>query len=84
MTPWKLYALLAVAAALLFAACGGSDDETETAQVPGGADPAVVDVIAGWAKAESSGDDEAAAEYFAIPSLAVNGCLLYTSDAADE
>jgi hypothetical protein len=85
MSPWKPLAVLAVSvAAVLFAACGGSDADTTTATgVPGGADPEKVAVIVGWAKAESSGDDEAAAGYFAIPSIAQNGVTLHIAEEAD-
>lgn len=79
----KPFAALAVVAAVLFGACGGSETETTTVAVPGGADPAKVEVIAGWVKAESSGDNEAAAAYFAIPSIAQNGVTVRINDAAD-
>jgi hypothetical protein len=71
---------------MLFAACGGSDGESTTAataEVPGGADPEKVEVIVGWAKAESSGDNEAAAGYFAIPSVAQNGVTVQIESVAD-
>ena len=40
-------------------------------------------MIVGWAKAESSGDNEAAADYFAIPSLAQNGVTVHIADRDD-
>lgn len=86
MSPWKPLAALAIAVAmLLLAACGGSDAESPAAvaEVPGGADPEKVEVIVGWAKAESSGDNEAAAGYFAFPSVAQNGVTAHIEDAAD-
>ncbi len=49
------------------------ESTTTVTEIPGGADPEKVEVIVGWAKAESSGDNEAAAGYFAIPSIAQNG-----------
>jgi limonene-1,2-epoxide hydrolase len=45
-------------------------------EVPGGADPEAVAVIGAWVDALRSGDVEAAADYFAIPSVAENGPLL--------
>lgn len=81
----KSIAALAVAAAMALAACGGADGEgtAAAAEVPGGADPEKVEVIVGWAKAESSGDNEAAAGYFAIPSIAQNGVTVQIESAAD-
>ena len=81
----KLLAVFAAGLVMVLAACGGTDDANTKAdaEVPGGADPEKVEVIAGWARAESSGDHEAAAEYFAIPSLAQNGATLQIENAAD-
>lgn len=85
MLPARFSAALAAAiATMLLAACGGSDAETTTvSEVPGGADPEKVEVIVGWAEAESSGDNEAAAEYFAIPSLAQNGVTVRIESVSD-
>lgn len=55
-------------------ACGGGDDDAT--EIPGGADPAEAQVIDEWAKALASGDIEAAAAFFAIPSVAENGPVL--------
>jgi hypothetical protein len=44
--------------------------------VPGGASQADVNVIAGWAQALAGGDVDAAAAYFALPSVAENGPIL--------
>ena len=80
----RLLAAPALALALL-AGCGGEESpdtagtaaETEPAgDVPGDADPEVEQVIAGWAEALRRGDVEAAASYFAVPSVAENGPLL--------
>lgn len=87
----KLLTAALTALTLVFAACGDSgpqlstdaEDATGQAAIPGGADPEKVEVIVGWAKAESSGDDEAAAGYFAIPSIAENGVTLQITDEAD-
>jgi hypothetical protein len=67
---------------LSLSACGGSSED-ETAAVPGGADPADVEVIDRWAKALTAGDIDAAAELFAIPSVAQNGPAFEISDLGD-
>jgi hypothetical protein len=56
----------------LVAGCGG-DDDSDTSEIPGGADPEAVQVIDDWSRTLSEGDVEAAAEYFALPSVAQNG-----------
>jgi hypothetical protein len=61
----------------------GSDASSSTAEIPGGADPAQVQVVVDWAQAESSGDNEAAATYFAIPSFAQNGFNFHIKDVDD-
>jgi hypothetical protein len=53
-------------------------------EVPGGADPEAVAVIGAWVDALRSGDVEAAADYFAIPSVAENGPLLAQIDSRDD
>ncbi len=70
-----------IAFALLFAlvafvGCGGSGGDETAAEIPGGADPAEVEVIDEWAHTLSRGDVDGAAEFFAIPSLAQNGPTL--------
>lgn len=73
--------LLVVAASLALSACGGADDDPESAaqepgtsaEIPGGADPEDVKVIEEWADALREGDIEAAAEHFKLPSTAQNG-----------
>lgn len=63
---------LALTSALVTAGCSSGGDETSAPEVPGGADPAKVEVIDRWAMTLRRGDVEGAAELFAIPSLAVN------------
>lgn len=75
--------LATVAATMALAACGGSDTESSDTEVPGGADPEKVEVIVGWVKATASGDNEAAAAYFAIPSIVQNGATARIASRAD-
>ena len=64
---------------LAFVACGDADPE-----IPGGADPAATTVIDEWATALREGDVDAAARFFAIPSVAQNGSVpLRIRDLAD-
>jgi hypothetical protein len=81
----SIAAVLAIALVVFLVVRGGTDDggTTQTADVPGGADPDQVQVVVDWARAESSGDNEAAASYFAIPSLAQNGFSIHINDAED-
>ena len=53
-------------------------------EAPGDADPEAVAVIGAWVDALRSGDVEAAADYFAIPSVAENGPLLAQIDSRDD
>jgi hypothetical protein len=67
-------AVLVVAVAVLLVVRGSSGGSGEpAADIPGGADPQLVQVVVDWARAESSGDSAAAASYFALPSFAQNG-----------
>jgi hypothetical protein len=75
-------ALIAALAALVVAGCVGSDGDDEgssgaseetSSEIPGGAEPADVQVIKDWADTLRSGDAEGAAEFFALPSRAQNG-----------
>lgn len=79
--------LLALFAALPVIGCGSDDgpaatDQTPAAEAPApapdvsGADPADVAVISDWAEALAGGDVEAAAGYFALPSIAENGAIV--------
>ena len=79
MSPTKPIALAALAA-LALAGCsvgGGGDDEPDVPaaghEVAGDAEQGDVDVIAAWSDALREGDLDAAAGYFAIPSVADNG-----------
>jgi hypothetical protein len=70
------------------AACGGGSDSTtangDTSGVAGNADPADVQVIDGWVTSLRHGDVDAAAHYFAIPSVAENGPLLVRIRSLDD
>lgn len=75
--------ILALLGLLALAGCGGGDDSDpppaseDTGQgVTGDADPSDVEVIEAWSDALREGDIDAAASYFAIPSVAENGALL--------
>src|SRR5947207_15688479 len=70
-----LPALLALVP-LVLAGCGGTTSPATTHAVAGNADPADVRVIDAWVTALRQGDVDAAAGYFAIPSVAENGPVL--------
>lgn len=86
------------AAALVLGACereepdvsagaGGSSSQGDAGasrEIPGDADPADARVIDEWARTLKRGDLDAAADYFALPSVAENGpILLRIRDHAD-
>jgi hypothetical protein len=88
--PLRLSSLLALGiTAMALTACNGDDDATTTStgaatsSVPGNADPAEVEVIDAWVRALDRGDNDAAADYFAIPSSTLNGILLEIRDRHD-
>jgi len=73
-----------VSLALLLAGCGGGGGSTTgstASAIPGNADPADVHVIDAWVTALRRGDVNAAAGYFAIPSVAENGPILLHIDS---
>ena len=71
-----LMAALGIAIALVGCGDRGGDDSSREPKVAGNADPGDVRVIDGWVTALRRGDVDAAARYFAIPSVAENGPLL--------
>jgi hypothetical protein len=74
--PIAVLAALAAASISLSACLGDSDEAHSPAraqEIAGDADPEDVEVIREWSDALRGGDVDAAAEYFAIPSVAVNG-----------
>jgi hypothetical protein len=83
--------------ALPIAGCGGGGGGTSSnggtvstpnqgaaPKVAGNADPADVRVINGWVTTLRHGDVDAAAAYFAIPSVAENGTLLFQIENLDD
>ena len=76
----RLLPLCLALIALLLSGCGGGGGSSTAAApasaIAGNADPGDVQVIDGWVSALRRGDVNAAAGYFAIPSVAENGPLL--------
>jgi hypothetical protein len=66
--------ILGVLGVIALSGCGSSGKEDSTT-VGGGADPATVKVIKGWADELRAGDVSAASERFALPSVVQNGTL---------
>jgi hypothetical protein len=88
---WALVALILAA----LAGCGGGSDsdgsdsaqsvpEAPPREVPGDADPEAVAVIGAWVDALRDGDVEAAAGYFAIPSIVENGPIVGKIETAAD
>jgi hypothetical protein len=77
---------LTLALAIPVAGCGSSSSSPAkaTTTVPGGADPAAVAVIDGWAKALADGDVQKATSYWNVPSTAENGTLPLTLGNAKD
>ena len=71
-----LLAALGIAIVLVGCGDGSGDDSSREPKVAGNADPGDVRVIDAWVTALRRGDVDAAARYFAIPSVAENGSLL--------
>jgi hypothetical protein len=70
--------VVVLALTLALASCG--DDEPD---IPGDADPDAVAVIDDWSTKLRNGDVDAAAELFAIPSVAQNGPTIQIEDVGD-
>jgi limonene-1,2-epoxide hydrolase len=87
MSPRAAVAAVAASLAMLLVGCGGGGGSTagsNTSAIPGNADPADVHVIDAWVTALRRGDVDAAAEYFAIPSVAENGPILLHIHTVDQ
>ncbi len=70
---------LIAAFALFLAGCGGGESASTTSastDAKADADPSDLEVIEGWSDALARGDTEAAARFFAHPSIAQNGPVL--------
>ena len=70
---------------LALTGCGSDEDAAEQrSSVPGGADPAALEVIEAWSSTLREGDVEGAAEFFALPSDARNGPVaIHITERAD-
>lgn len=80
-------AAILVVALLTLVACGGGSSTSATSStstVAGDASPADVEVIDGWVTALRHGNVDAAAGYFAIPSVAENGPILAHIRSLDD
>lgn len=67
----RAIAVLSVLGIVALSGCGSSDKGSTT--IGGGADPATVQVIKGWADELRAGDVDAASKRFALPSVVQNG-----------
>lgn len=78
----------AFAVVAVIRASGGDDEENGSAEstrsIPGGADPEEAAVIDEWAMTLAAGDVEGAAEFFAIPSVAENGGVVFEIESPDD
>jgi hypothetical protein len=91
MSPRALPAAIALLGLLALGGCGGDEGSGDSAapgeppsrEVTGDAEPGDVEVIEAWSEALREGDIDAAAGYFAIPSVAENGLLLRIRSAGD-
>ncbi|MDQ3572693.1 MAG: hypothetical protein M3383_07530 [Actinomycetota bacterium] len=71
----RLFTIALLGLAVALSACGAEDDPAPM--------PTDAQVIEDWAQALSEGDTEAAAAFFAIPSVAENGILVEIESEAD-
>jgi hypothetical protein len=70
----RTIAVLGVFGVIALSGCGSSgSDKEDSTTIGGGADPATVQVIKGWADELRAGDVAAASKRFAIPSVIQNG-----------
>lgn len=84
--PQTRFPLLPVVVVVLLATLGPSacgDDGAPESTIPGNADPTAVAVIDDWSTKLREGDVEAAAELFALPSVAENGPTIAIGDLDD-
>lgn len=81
--------IAAVLAITALAGCGEDDpppdaDAPNGIDVSGDAEPEAVEVISAWSEALRRGDIDAAADLFAIPSVAENGPILVRIDSEQK
>ena len=78
--------LAGIAIVITLTGCGGGDGSESGGEpkIAGDADPGDVRVIDAWVTALRRGDVDAAARYFAIPSVAENGPLLLQIENLDD
>jgi len=78
--------LAGIVIVIALAGCGrgGGSESGGEPKVAGNADPGDVRVIDGWVTALRRGDVDAAARYFATPSVAENGPLLLQIESLDD
>ncbi|HEY7268026.1 MAG TPA: hypothetical protein VH501_10040 [Solirubrobacterales bacterium] len=69
----RAISILGALGVIAISGCGSSGDKQADTTVAGGADPATVQVIKGWADELRAGDVAAASEHFALPSVVQNG-----------
>jgi hypothetical protein len=78
--------LIAIAAAAVIVVASGSDEGDDDAgrEIPGDADPESAALIQEWAMTLAGGDVEGAARFFAIPSVAENGGVVFEIESRDD
>jgi limonene-1,2-epoxide hydrolase len=84
MAPRALLAGIVIVIALAGCGGGGGSESGSEPRIAGDADPGDVRVIDAWVTALRRGDVDAAARYFAIPSVAENGPLLLNIKSIED
>jgi hypothetical protein len=84
VTPRALLAGIVIMITLAGCGGGGGSESGGEPEVAADADPGDVRVIDAWVTALRHGDVDAAARYFAIPSVAENGALLLQIESLDD
>ena len=84
VAPRTLLAGIVIVVTLAGCGGGGGSESGGEPKVAGNADPGDIRVIDAWVTALRRGDVDAAARYFAIPSVAENGPLLLHIESLDD